>query len=139
MELKITRENFLTGLSKTQGVVEKKNTMPVLSNVLLEADKNGLKIFLISLVGIFSSGRSTRVFKTSVSLALGMRRLPLSGGSGEGLSVLVIVIFIGYGLIESLVRNGIFGLKDKRNQVSSTHNANQFSVFNNRHSPKMIF
>lgn len=44
MEFKITRENFLEGLSKTQGVVEKKNTMPVLSNVLLQADKNGLKI-----------------------------------------------------------------------------------------------
>ena len=44
MEFKITRENFLDGLSKTQGVVEKKNTMPVLSNILLDADKNGLKI-----------------------------------------------------------------------------------------------
>src|SRR5262245_38555803 len=44
MEFKITKENFLEGLSKTQSVVEKKNTMPVLSNVLLDADKNGLKI-----------------------------------------------------------------------------------------------
>ncbi len=44
MEFKITREHFLEGLSKTQGVVEKKNTMPVLSNILLDADKNGLKI-----------------------------------------------------------------------------------------------
>lgn len=44
MEIKITRANFLEGLSKAQGVVEKRNTMPVLSNVLLEADKNGLKI-----------------------------------------------------------------------------------------------
>lgn len=44
MEFRITRENFLEGLSKTQGVIERKNTMPVLSNVLLEADKNGLKI-----------------------------------------------------------------------------------------------
>lgn len=44
MEFKITRENFLAGLSKTQGVVERKNTMPVLSNILLETDKNGLKM-----------------------------------------------------------------------------------------------
>ncbi|HBF12579.1 MAG TPA: DNA polymerase III subunit beta [Deltaproteobacteria bacterium] len=44
MEFKITRENFLEGLGKTQGVVEKKNTMPVLSNILLEADKKGLTI-----------------------------------------------------------------------------------------------
>lgn len=44
MELKIARDVFLEGLSKTQGVVERKNTMPVLSNVLLDADKTGLKI-----------------------------------------------------------------------------------------------
>lgn len=44
MNFKISREAFLEGLSKTQGVVEKKNTMPVLSNVLLDADQNGLKI-----------------------------------------------------------------------------------------------
>lgn len=44
MEFKVTKENFIEGLSATQGVVEKKNTMPVLSNILLEADKTGLKI-----------------------------------------------------------------------------------------------
>src|SRR3989338_8421579 len=44
MEFKITKKDFLEGLSQTQGVVEKKNTMPVLSNVLLEAEKQGLKI-----------------------------------------------------------------------------------------------
>ncbi len=44
MQFKILRENFLEGLSKVQGVVEKKNTMPVLSNVLIETDKDGIKI-----------------------------------------------------------------------------------------------
>lgn len=44
MEFKITKQNFLEGLSKTQGVVERKNTMPILSNILLEVEKPGLKI-----------------------------------------------------------------------------------------------
>ncbi len=44
MEFKIKRKEFLEGLSLVQGVVEKKNTMPILSNVLLEADKVGIKI-----------------------------------------------------------------------------------------------
>ena len=49
MEFKIAKKDFLEGLAQTQGVVEKKNTMPVLSNVLLEgtvsqAEKQGLKI-----------------------------------------------------------------------------------------------
>lgn len=44
MEFKIAKKDFLDGLGQTQGVVERKNTMPVLSNVLLEAEKQGLKI-----------------------------------------------------------------------------------------------
>ncbi len=44
MEFKIKRKDFLEVLSQTQGVVEKKNTMPILANILLEADKQGLKI-----------------------------------------------------------------------------------------------
>lgn len=44
MEFKITKQNFSEALAKTQGVVERKNTMPVLSNILLDADKNGLKV-----------------------------------------------------------------------------------------------
>lgn len=42
MEIKINRANFLKGLQLTQGVVERKTTMPILSNVLLEATKKGL-------------------------------------------------------------------------------------------------
>jgi len=37
MEFKISREEFVKGLSRTQSVVEKKGTMPILLNVLIEA------------------------------------------------------------------------------------------------------
>ncbi|MBI2339232.1 MAG: DNA polymerase III subunit beta [Deltaproteobacteria bacterium] len=44
MDFKITKKDFLDALAQAQGVVERKNTMPVLSNVLLDAEKQGLKI-----------------------------------------------------------------------------------------------
>ncbi len=44
MEFKIDKETFLRALQKVQGIVEKRNTMPILSNVLIEAVPD--KIFL---------------------------------------------------------------------------------------------
>ncbi|MCP9448571.1 MAG: DNA polymerase III subunit beta [Nitrospira sp.] len=44
MKVRIAREELLTGLQRVQGVVEKRNTMPILSNVLLEAKQDGAEI-----------------------------------------------------------------------------------------------
>ena len=44
MKVRIGREELLTGLQRVQGVVEKRNTMPILSNILLEAKQEGAEI-----------------------------------------------------------------------------------------------
>ena len=44
MEFKIDRDVFLKSLAHVQGVVEKKNTLPILGNVMLEANNGFLKI-----------------------------------------------------------------------------------------------
>src|SRR5512147_420354 len=44
MKLTIKKEEFLKGLQRIQGVVEKKNTMPILSNMLLTAEGKSLEI-----------------------------------------------------------------------------------------------
>jgi DNA polymerase-3 subunit beta len=44
MKLKIKKEEILKGLQRIQGVVEKKNTMPILSNMLLTAEGKGIEI-----------------------------------------------------------------------------------------------
>ena len=44
MRVKVEREVLLTALHRVQGIVEKRNTMPSLANVLLEAKKEGLDI-----------------------------------------------------------------------------------------------
>lgn len=49
MKIRIEKKNLLALISKAQNIVEKRNTMPVLVNVLLAAEKNSLKIFATNL------------------------------------------------------------------------------------------
>lgn len=45
MKITIERRDLLKGLQRVQGVVEKRNTLPVLSNILLTAENGTLSIF----------------------------------------------------------------------------------------------
>jgi DNA polymerase-3 subunit beta len=49
MKLRIAREELLTALQRVQGVVEKRNTMPQLSNILLEAKNEGVDVIATDL------------------------------------------------------------------------------------------
>ena len=49
MKLKIKKDEILKGLQRIQGVVDKKNTMPILSNMLLVADGKGVEIIATDL------------------------------------------------------------------------------------------
>ena len=42
MEFKIERETFLKALTRVQGIIEKRHTIPILANVLIEADQNNI-------------------------------------------------------------------------------------------------
>ena len=56
MEFRIDKEIFLKSLQKIQGIVEKRTSMPILSNVLLEATDNSLQVTATDLeVGMKSS------------------------------------------------------------------------------------
>lgn len=56
MIFKIDKDNFLKALQKVQGIVEKRTSMPILSNVLIEADDDSLNILATDLeVGLKSS------------------------------------------------------------------------------------
>tara|TARA_A100001011_G_C14221985_1_gene804821 strand:+ start:325 stop:1440 length:1116 start_codon:yes stop_codon:yes gene_type:complete len=54
MQFKIKRDLLLKSLTFVQGVVEKKNTLPILSNVLLKAQNNKLEIVATDLDIIFN-------------------------------------------------------------------------------------
>lgn len=49
MHIKVQKNDLLNLIGKTQNIVEKRNTMPVLINVLLEANKNKLKVYATNL------------------------------------------------------------------------------------------
>src|SRR5579885_1645626 len=49
MKVRISRDELLTGLQRVQGVVEKRNTVPILSNILLEAKSDGVDILATDL------------------------------------------------------------------------------------------
>ncbi|RNC67683.1 MAG: DNA polymerase III subunit beta [Desulfuromonadales bacterium] len=56
MEFKIDKDTFSRALQKIQGIVEKRNTMPILSNVLIEANTEGIELTATDLeVGMKSS------------------------------------------------------------------------------------
>jgi len=44
MNFSIEKEVFLKGLAKVQGIVEKKNTIPILANVLIEAEADQIRL-----------------------------------------------------------------------------------------------
>jgi DNA polymerase-3 subunit beta len=49
MKFEIQKDNFLKLLQKTQNIIEKRNTMPILSNALLVAEKGKVSIFATDL------------------------------------------------------------------------------------------
>ena len=49
MELTISRNALLKGLQRVQGIVEKRNTMPILSHVLIETAERGVTMFATDL------------------------------------------------------------------------------------------
>lgn len=49
MKIEIEKKDLINLIGKTQNIVEKRNTMPVLVNILLETDKNRLRVFATDL------------------------------------------------------------------------------------------
>lgn len=99
MEIKIARAEMLRGLGFVQGIVERKTTMPILANVLLDATAKNLSITATDLeVGVHCILQGTIVSRGRVavharSLSDIMRELPeetvhLSVGEGNWVSIL---------------------------------------------------
>lgn len=69
MEIKATRGNFLATLYWTQTIVERRNTMPILANVLLEAHKGTIRVTATDLeVGVRGSVEGNTLRDGSVTV-----------------------------------------------------------------------
>ena len=74
MKFRISKETFLEGLQQVQSVVSTRTTLPILSNVLIEAEADGLRLTTTDLdVGV--SGRIEAEVDTTGSTTLPARRL----------------------------------------------------------------
>ena len=70
MKIKIARDELLTGLQRVQGIVEKRNTMPVLSNILLETKQDGVELVATDLeIGIRGHYKAEVLQAGSVTLS----------------------------------------------------------------------
>lgn len=74
MEVKISRDNFLSGVQRVQGIVETKGAMPILSHLLLSAEKNEICIQATDLE-IGTRGFYPANVVTEGSVALNARKL----------------------------------------------------------------
>jgi len=69
MELVVRKNDLLKELSLLQGIVERKNTIPILANVLIDATKDGISLLATDLdVGLRSSCAGTVTKPGSLTL-----------------------------------------------------------------------
>src|SRR5689334_2737041 len=98
MDLRVEKADFLQGLYLTQGVVEKRNTLPILANVLIEATGSDIQLTATDLeVGVRRSCRGKVAQPGSITLNARklyeiVRELPsdevvLRAGGGGGVEV----------------------------------------------------
>lgn len=74
MKLTINRDELLRGLGRIQAVVERRGTLPILSNVLIDAREDGITMSATDLeVGVVS--RHTAQVDTAGAITLGARKL----------------------------------------------------------------
>ncbi|MDB4282531.1 DNA polymerase III subunit beta, partial [Akkermansiaceae bacterium] len=74
MKFQIAKEAFLDGLQQVQHVVSSRTTLPILSNVLIEASESGLRLTTTDLdVGV--SGTAVADVSKTGSTTLPVKRL----------------------------------------------------------------
>ena len=100
MELVVRKNDLLKELSLLQGIVERKNTIPILANVLIEATKDGISLLATDLDVGLRSRRETSPKSRSSSVIDDWRMTAardctrsatLSGAVGTGSASLVRV------------------------------------------------
>src|SRR5512139_3693803 len=70
MEFAIAKDNFLKALQRVQGIIENRKTMPILSNVLIDASPEKIEIIATDLeVGMKSSYRADVVKEGKITVS----------------------------------------------------------------------
>ena len=75
MDFYITKEEVVKSLNQTLGVVEKRQTLPILSNVLFEVDESSLKLTATDLESEISTTSTISNFKSGGKTTAPARKL----------------------------------------------------------------
>ena len=75
MELRISKRQFLRGLARTHGVADRKSSMPILSNILIAADKKGTVRFCATDLYLGVTATTKAEVKTAGTVAVAARTL----------------------------------------------------------------
>ena len=75
MEFTIEKSDLLKELNLVQGVVEKKNTIPILSNLLIESDGSGRILILGTDLDVSLRTSAAAAVKTEGSMVVSARKL----------------------------------------------------------------
>lgn len=85
MKIEIEKKDLMGLISKTQNIVEKRNTMPILVNVLLEADGNFLKVFATDLEVSLTDSAKCKVLQAGKVAVSAKSLFDISKELSEGL------------------------------------------------------
>ncbi len=70
MEFKIKKDVFLKALTKVQGIIEKKHTLPILANVLIEANNGEITFIATDLeVGLRTKYKADVIKEGKITLS----------------------------------------------------------------------
>ena len=75
MDFYITKEEIVKSLNQTLGVVEKRQTLPILSNVLLEVDESSLRLTATDLESEISTTSTISNYKSGGKTTAPARKL----------------------------------------------------------------
>ena len=75
MDFYITKEEIVKSLNLTLGVVEKRQTLPILSNVLFEVDESSLKLTATDLESEISTTSTIANYKSGGKITTPARKL----------------------------------------------------------------
>ncbi len=107
MIFEVEKEDFLKMITRAQNIVEKRNTMPVLVNVLLEAKDNHIKIFATNLE-VSLTDKCPAVIKTEGKVAISAKNL--------------------YELTKELSEGTLFFEKQKNNWLKIQQNKSRYNI-----------
>jgi DNA polymerase-3 subunit beta len=138
MKLEIEKKELMSLIGKTQNIVEKRNSMPILVNVLLEADKDLLKVFATDLEVSLTDAVKCKVIQTGKVAVSAKSLFEIAKELGEGMIQLSKKENNWLEIKQGKYHSKIVGVSSEEYPVFPSYNSNQFTKINSEDLMDMI-